>query len=508
VKLARKLILAIAACTIAILALTGYLSVRREIELIESSANEHLAITGRSLRPALLQSWARDGRERALGLLHFADRRLERVTMGWLDLPAAGQSPPAGLTAAQMAQLIAGREVERTLPGKPEVLLVYVPVRTPDAHQGAIMLRHPLTEVQRIIGESIRTIALSTGAVAAGSALTILLLGTLLVGRPMRQLAVQARRIAGGDFDARLRLRQHDEIGEVAREMDEMAERLGAVTRRVAAETGARLEAMEQLRHAERLATVGQLAAGLAHEVNTPLTVISGRASLIAGGALQPAQVTESARAIAAQAQRIARLVRQMLDFARVRESTRTSVDLAQVTRDTLALLTTQASAKHVSLAFEDHGERQRITADAGQLEQVITNLTVNGIQAMPEGGVLSVRLRHAERRPPAGSTAPAGPCLCLEVADQGAGIDPEHLTRIFEPFFTTKGVGQGTGLGLSVAYGIVQDHGGWIDVESTPGQGSRFTVCLPVAAAATPALAEAPATDDAPPRNAATERP
>jgi signal transduction histidine kinase len=123
---------------------------------------------------------------------------------------------------------------------------------------------------------------------------------------------------------------------------------------------------------------------------------------------------------------------------------------------------------------------------DEGQLQQALTNIVLNGVQAMDGGGHIRVRLRSLRATPPTTPDHVEGDYRCIEVEDEGAGIAPEHLPHIFEPFFTTKGVGEGTGLGLSVAHGIIADHGGWIDVESTPGRGTRFRVYLPAAGSST----------------------
>jgi signal transduction histidine kinase len=152
------------------------------------------------------------------------------------------------------------------------------------------------------------------------------------------------------------------------------------------------------------------------------------------------------------------------------------------VAKQTLQLLEPIASRKRVHLEWLDGvpGLDLSTDVDASQLQQALTNLVMNGIQAMPDGGHLEVTARRVTATAPADQGGRAGEFLAVEVSDQGTGIDEGTLGHIFEPFFTTKDVGQGTGLGLSVSYGIVHEHGGWIGAESRPGEGSRFTIYLP----------------------------
>ena len=245
-------------------------------------------------------------------------------------------------------------------------------------------------------------------------------------------------------------------------------------------ETARRVAAMEQLRHADRLKTVGRLASGIAHELGTPLNVIAGRAGLIASGKLASEEVAQSAVAIKSETEKITRIIRQLLDFARRGASHRTAVDLGPVVRQIMELLATLAEKRHVGLRFEDPGAAMVVEADPGQIQQVLTNLIVNAIQAMPAGGNVEIAMRRQRAASPEGDRASEKNFLCISVRDHGVGISEEHMQHLFEPFFTTKPVGEGTGLGLSIAYGIVQEHGGWIDVTSRPGEGSCFTVFLP----------------------------
>jgi signal transduction histidine kinase len=258
-----------------------------------------------------------------------------------------------------------------------------------------------------------------------------------------------------------------------------MCVQLDDANRQLAVATDARIAALEQLRHADRLKTVGQLASGVAHELGTPLNVVSGRANMIARGMVEGDAVTDSARIIAEQAARIAAIIRQLLDFSRRRGPSLGPVDLRPIAARTIELLGTLARKRSVTLAVESPAAALSARVDPGQIQQVLTNLVVNGLQAMPEGGTLTIRLDRRHATPPADVGGPSGEFATVTVEDHGAGIAPENLPRVFEPFFTTKEVGEGTGLGLSVAYGIVREHGGWIDVQSVPGQRTRFTVFL-----------------------------
>jgi len=232
--------------------------------------------------------------------------------------------------------------------------------------------------------------------------------------------------------------------------------------------------AIEQLRHAERLNVIGVLAAGVAHELGTPLNVISGTAELLESDERPHPKVQEMCGVIIAQTDKINAIIRHLLEFGRRGGTSKTVVDLDHVARATVDLLRATAQKSKVTIAFTPAGVPVRTRANSSEIEQVLSNLLLNGIQAMPRGGLLRVHT-SIETRPEASSFA------CVTVQDEGAGISEADLPRIFDPFFTTKGVGQGTGLGLSVSHGIVHDHGGGIDVRSAVGD-TTFIVLLPLA--------------------------
>jgi signal transduction histidine kinase len=246
-----------------------------------------------------------------------------------------------------------------------------------------------------------------------------------------------------------------------------------------------RRRVIEQLRHAERLNVVGKLAAGVAHELGTPLNVISTTAELLDTDSTAAPMVHASCRVIVEQAGRMATIIRQLLDFGRRGGSDRSATDLASLVESTVLLMRPFARKRKVELSLAL--PKRAVSAEVNRLEigQVLSNLVLNAIQAMPNGGRSVIRLDVEKER--------GVEVAVLSVSDEGTGIRPEDVPRVFDPFFTTKDVGEGTGLGLSVTYGIVSDHGGRVNVETEWGHGSCFTVVLPLKDAHAPRSASQP---------------
>lgn len=235
---------------------------------------------------------------------------------------------------------------------------------------------------------------------------------------------------------------------------------------RLATEAALRKETLTQLRHADRLTTVGRLAAGLAHELGTPLNVVTGKASLISSGRLVGNDAKRSAVVIEQQADRMTAIIRHLLDFARRGGTSRHPTGLRSLAEETAELLRPLASRSQVVVTCE--GDDHPASVNRGEMQQVLSNLLTNAIHAMPKGGAIRI------------STTIEDDKTVLQVIDSGDGIPLEVLPRIFDPFFTTKDVGQGTGLGLSVVHGIVDDHGGTIEVDSEVARGTTFTIRFP----------------------------
>jgi signal transduction histidine kinase len=233
----------------------------------------------------------------------------------------------------------------------------------------------------------------------------------------------------------------------------------------------ARRGALEhQLRHADRLATIGQLAAGVAHEMNEPLSSILGLAQLALKAPGVPSSVADDLSEIVTASLRAREIVKKLLLFARQTPPRKTAVNLNDVVEDALFLLEAGCERQGIALHRRLAPDLPTIDADPLQIRQVLVNLVVNATQAIAAEGSVTVETRIE------------GPFAVMSVVDTGHGMSPETLSRIFGPFFTTKDVGEGTGLGLSVVHGIVTAHNGTIEAESRENHGSRFTVRLPIA--------------------------
>jgi signal transduction histidine kinase len=479
-KLTAKLVLVLFVAITLLLGLDGYFSFQREVELIRSKQELTVKLFARTLQLA----WRQSGDQRVFDWIDElnAPHSAVRVRWVWLDRLPSDPAQPRPLPS-DLASILRGQVVSRRQPEKDgkACLFTYARVTLAAQRPGGIELREPLPSTIQYVRQFIVRLGTMTVLMALVGGVLIFFLGTEMVGRPLQLLIEKTRRVARGDLAGPLHLRGHDELTELADALNAMCDQLAASQQQVRQEETARAAAMDQLRHADRLRTVGGMASGMAHELGTPLAVVSGRAELIASGKLSPEEITHSAQTIKAESQRMATIIRQLLDFAR-RSAPRTHcVDLRQIASQTVELLQALARKHNVALNLNGQAEPAMTTVDAGQIQQVLTNLIVNAVQSMPHGGRVHVGIQRQQAVAPPGRRTEPGDYFCIQVQDEGGGIPEPHLEHVFEPFFTTKDVGEGTGLGLSVSYGIVQEHGGWIDVQSRVGAGSCFSVFLPI---------------------------
>jgi signal transduction histidine kinase len=314
------------------------------------------------------------------------------------------------------------------------------------------------------------------------------------VVQPLRRLLEGIDGVGKGDLSRVILAERDDEIGTIAGRFNAMTGSLREAREEGQRGAEARLALEARLRQSEKLATIGQMAAEIAHEVGTPLNVIGGRARSIGKivarqggeGADATGEITKNAGIIGGEVERIAKIIRQVLDFSRKRGPTRTRVRLPAVVAEALEFLgeTTRRQGIVVEVVA-DAGVAEGspdIPGDRDQIQQVCLNLLMNAVHAMPTGGTLRIATERVVRRKGGLDLAAPVEYALLTISDSGSGVPEADRDKIFEPFFTTRDEGQGTGLGLAVSNGIVKDHDGWIDVESPGGGGSgaAFRVYLP----------------------------
>lgn len=461
----------------------GYERISRETELFETQMRrDHYAIA-QPLAVTVGYAWDQFGEEFALGLVETSNQADERIRIRWVwtepeSLDRVRPGAPEG-TAAMLAEGLAVSWVDReqVRAGR---LYTYIPVVLDQQRLGALELSESFERNQAYLDASKVRILGTTALIVLIASLIAWATGLFFIARPVEALIEKARAIGEGDLRTPLHLKGQGELTQLAREMNLMGERLASARDRIDEEMAARIEALKQLRHADRLKTVGTLAAGLAHELGTPLNVIAMRAAMIEEGEVQGEEACLNGQKISKETARITAIIQQLMDFARVNTLRREPLPLKQLVEQAIDLIAPLARKANVAITYEARDRDPELVAevDGDQLLQVLTNLLVNAMHACDEkgGGKIEVKLQGS------GPTAPGDPGeeVAILITDTGVGIKAEHKEKLFEPFFTTKEVGSGSGLGLSVSYGIVREHGGRIEVESEFGEGSCFTVTLP----------------------------
>lgn len=489
-KLAPKLAAGFIVVAATLLAATGALRIRRELAIAEADVRRDHEAVGRAVAGAARAVLRNEGADAARAAIEDAAGGAH-MTLRWVCRPAGA---PLASTCAELAALGDGSISRVVAHDGRELRVTYVPFG-----EGASALE--VSEARDAeTGYARRAIV---DNVTAGAVLATLFaalsfgLSLALVGRPVGRLVEKARKVGDGDFSGPLPEGSGDELGELSREMNAMCERLARAHDELERQTTAKVVALEQLRHADRLRTVGQLASGIAHEVGTPLNVIGMRAGLIAGGELDAADARESATAIVDAADHITKVVQKLLLFARRQSSELVPCRLPQIAARAVELTSTMAARGEVIVSIDER-VTSTVDADPTLLQQAIMNLLVNAIQASPRGSRVDVVLdeaplpddraratSHVLSRGDLTAALEAGARLArVCVRDRGPGVPAELAPRLFEPFFTTKPAGEGTGLGLAIASGIVHELGGVVDVARRDGGGTSVDVYLPPAGA------------------------
>lgn len=384
--------------------------------------------------------------------------------------PAAATASPALATAFEVPQAATPPPLAVTATPQTWQSRLALPTRRQcvTCHAGSgplatIVIAYPRDQLSAVLEGDQNHLYGYAVAVLVMVLVIVLLILWVLVLEPLYRLSAAIARVHAGDLDAACELDRADQLGRVADGFNEM---LGTIRARHREE---RTGFETTIAHAERLATVGQLASGLAHEIKNPLHSVAGALDII-GGRLTDPELKAVARDMKGEIDRVVRIVQELLSYARPSRANKQRTDLRAVVDQTVRLLQPDAGTQHLALAIEAAPDLPAVWVDPAKLHQVLVNLILNAIQVGHSGGRVAVRLAHDHR------TAQ----LLIEVDDDGPGIAPALAERIFEPFYTTRA--NGHGLGLSISRTLIEQHGGTLTLRARPGPGACFRITLPVA--------------------------
>lgn len=499
-KLGTKLILYLVGIVIVAMGIHGYLTIRQDRSNFTREMRMGMRGFSRAIQAALSDLYA-EGQDPRLtrefvdrvgnkGNIHglvVYDREGRRVAVSASlrdsrDYPQLDPDLVLGIDPRPVLESGKGTEGYRRSPGH----IVYYRMEpifdSRNRVVGAFVLGRQSGSLFDVVAVRRDRILITTVALVVVLIILILVIVRRSVSRPIQDLIARARDIGQGRWTQRLEASGSDEIGALAREFNRMSERLQETYSRLVREQQDKLRLERELRHSEKLASVGQLAAGLAHEIGTPLSIIGGRAEYLLRRPRSEEEARDTLLTIHSQIDRISGIVRRLLTFSRRHEPALQPVELPTLLAQVRALFEDRLRERSVQVVTELPATLPPLQADPNLLQQVFINLYLNSLEAVAPGGTIRIRAA-ADTAPASPDSAPAGVIRVL-FEDDGRGIPPEHLERIFDPFYTTKDVGEGTGLGLSVAYGIVKDHGGEIRAESEPGRSTCFILEFPLPAA------------------------
>jgi signal transduction histidine kinase len=460
----------------------GVLRVRQEEAELVRENRDNLELMARAIQLAV-ENALRDDQpadvQRLLNDMVERQELIDRIRLFDRDLKPTIVSHPLAIDESvptkHLGQVMwTGRPETFYQPGQPSVLYYLAPLRGRDGRiDGSLEIVRLASVVDRR-----RTAAVTDAIIRLGILVLVIVVTTTIVMqrqvlRPLARLTQAIEGLGRGLSSGGLPITRHDELGRVAESFNAMAERLDAAQRRIREETERAVELERALRRTATLAVAGRLASALAHEVGTPLNIVSGRAEVVLKSLPEGHPQRKDLQIIIAQIDRISRIIGSVLDVVRTHKPELRPTAVAESLGELLPLLRHAARQKGVELASAAPApDVPLVLADSAQLQQVLINLVLNAVEATPASGRVVVSVRHHKHN--------GRPGLSIAVADTGPGIAPEHLPRLFEPFFTTKLRGQGTGLGLPICRDIVQAHGGDISIETRVGVGTTVSVWIP----------------------------
>ncbi|MFZ0890063.1 MAG: HAMP domain-containing sensor histidine kinase [Candidatus Binataceae bacterium] len=477
-KIGTRLTAVLMLCLVPVLAVYMYLSIKTSSNIFVEGLSREARASTRSLGTALTPDIAADDWEPVREALERMRHKRVEVAVFYpggelrFALPQFPITPPP--PPDKLREAVAERESEFTYSGGGGYWVCHaVVLEGKDGRPiGILLAARERSSVGQELSRRVLFSALAAVAVMILIATTIPLATARYVSRPLAELS---RRVTGFSAPDNSPLgAAHDEVQLISEEFRRLDQDLRTARQNLLAERERELELERRLRHTDKLATIGTIASGLAHEIGTPLNVIRGRAEHLLGNKQNPPKTAEGLEIIVSQIDRISRIVRTMLDQSSRRESTRRSAcDLRPIVQRTLTLLETEAGRRRVNFVCELGNSPLIVECDPDHLQQVFVNLEMNALDAMAEtGGTLRITAA-CNWESNAGKVR-------LFFDDSGPGIPESYRDRIFDSFFTTKDPGKGTGMGLAVSQAIIRDCDGEIAVEPRES-GARFVVTLPM---------------------------
>jgi signal transduction histidine kinase len=466
---------AIGACALCLFGGAGWVQLQHEERDLRVVARNEAMLLGRSLQTAVenaLRDRQLEDVKETLEALSQVDRSVGIFVFDEVGrLVGSSHAAQASADTVRIEARARGQQepVFEFLP-EPDPTVLRIGLRLRDetpANASAIVLEKPLAELQRDLQETRRDIVLSALAFVFAVAALAWLMTRRYVAAPLARMVATMQRVRAGDLQIAPAARTADEVGETQQEFDLLVHDLEAARVRADQELEARRRMERGLQNADKLITLGQLSAVMAHEIGSPLQILEGRARALHKHPDNADSTRRVADILVEQTARITRIVGQMLSITRRRPPVRAQVDAEVSVRSVIALLEVEARRRQVRLTVARSG-RCDVFADADQLQQVALNLIRNALEASPQGTAVHVSLGGDSTR------------LLLEVRDAGPGLADHVRAHLFEPFYTTKADSGGSGLGLSVVRSIVQEHKGQVEFVESSGAGCVVRVSLP----------------------------
>ncbi len=469
---------------VGMLIIDGNLNYEAELRQFDIDMADNARQIGWIVSGMISHTWKESGREKAIQLIDDANRADHLITIRWVwldELKKVHQKAIPALEALTKTEVPKQFSFTALDEQRQEQRHTFMAVDIPEDRSGAIQLTQSLLPRAKFAQRMLIRSLLITSLLALVSGIIIYFFIHIKIRGPLEKLSRKAIEIGKGNLMPDLEIKGEDELVGLSRIMNDMCTRLLIAKEKIHFEHLARLKTLEQLRHTEKLSTVGQIAAGIAHELGTPLNVVDGRAKMIISEPLEPEEIVNCARIIKTQAERMTGIIRQLLDYSRKKKSQpKTLESVESVVRQVFHLLAPMASKQGIALVLNIAPEtKMGCRMDVQQIQQVFMNVIMNSIQATPKGKNVQVEIANINLKSMLHTDDQIKKCIRIDVLDEGEGIAEEQLQEIFTPFFTTKQIGLGTGLGLSIARELLEEHNGWIEVENRRPKGARFSIFL-----------------------------